>query len=111
MSALVQMFRGSIIEWLRRGGPHPVCLPPLDEGPDAYMVIKLSSKDGNAVLRVLMFIHLKATRSQLTGKELQHAKDTVIVGRMGKAHATVKNAGVVQRGKERVLALAKSVDA
>jgi len=75
------------------------------------MVIKLSSKDGNAVLRVLMFIHLKATRYQLTGKELQHAKDTVIVGRMGKAHATVKNAGVVQRGKERVLALAKSVDA
>ena len=104
-------FRGSIIDWLEQGCPHPVCLPSLDEGPAACLVIKLGSMDGNAVLRVLMFIHLKATRSQLTGKELQHAKDTVIVGRMGKAHATVKNAGVVQRGKERVLALAKSVDA
>ena len=104
-------FRGSIIKWLRHGCPRPVCLPPLDEGPAACMVIKLSSKDGNAVLRVLMFIQLKAMRSQLNGEELQHAKDTVIVGRMGKVKATVKNAGAEQRGKERVSALAKSVDA
>jgi len=104
-------FRGSIIEWLGRDCPHPVCLPPLDEGPDACMVIKLSSKDGNAVLRVLMFIHLKAMLSRLTGKELQHAKDTVIVGRMGNVKAAVKNAGARQRGTDRARALEESVHA
>ena len=74
-------FRGSIIRWLASEAcQYAVCLPPLDEGPGACMVIKLSSIDGNSVLRVLMFIQLKAMRSQLCGKELQHAKDTVIVG-------------------------------
>ena len=104
-------FRGSIIEWLRHGCPRPVCLPPLDEGPDTCMVIKLSSKDGKAVLHVLMFIRLKATLSPLTGKELQHAKDAVIVGRMGRVKATTKNAGARQRGEDRAAALAKRVDA
>ena len=58
-----------------------------------------------------MFIQLKAMRSQLCGKELQHAKDIVIVGRMGKAKVAVKNAGAIQRGVVRADALAKSVEA
>ena len=43
-------FRGSIIRWLASEAcQYAVCLPPLDEGPGACMVIKLSSIDGNSV--------------------------------------------------------------
>ena len=106
-------FRGSIMRWLRTSEParDPVCLPPLTEGPDACMVVKLSSEDGNVVLRVLMFIHLKAMLFPLNGEELQHAKDTVIVGRMGNVKATVKSKGEIKRGTDRAEALAKSVQA
>ena len=104
-------FRGPIIEWLRHSYRLPVCLPPLDEGPDACMVVKLSSKDGNAVLHVLMFTRLKTMGSPLNAQELQHAKDAVTVGRMGNVEAAVKNAGTRQRGTDRAVALAKSVNA
>ena len=46
-------FRGSIIRWLRATGcgGAAVCLPPLNEGQHACMVVKLSSIDGDTVLR------------------------------------------------------------
>ena len=106
-------FRGSIMPWLQAsgcGGP-AICLPPLTEGPHACMVVKLSSMDGNMVLLVLMFIQLKAMQSPLSGKELQHAKDTVILGRMGNVKGTVKDQGAVQRGTVRAAALAAGVKA
>ena len=58
-----------------------------------------------------MFIQLKAMQSPLSGKELQHAKDTVILGRMGNVKGTVTNAGAVQRGTVRAAALAEGVKA
>ena len=45
-----------------------------------------------------MFIQLKAMMSPLNGEKLQHAKDTVTVGRMGKAGATAKKPGAKERG-------------
>ena len=106
-------FRGSIIRWLRtsESARDPVCLPPLTEGPDACIVIILRSIDSKTVLRVLMFVQLKAMQTQLSGKRLQHAKDTVILGRMGNVNATVTDVGAVQRGTDRAAALAQGVKA
>ena len=56
-------------------------------------------------------IQLNAMLSQLSGKKLQHAKDTVILGRMGNVKGTVTNAGAVQRGTDRAAALAEGVKA
>ena len=48
-----------------------------------------------------MFIQLKVMMSPLNGEKLQHAKDTVTVGRMGKAGAMAKKPGAKQRGNFR----------
>ena len=104
-------FRGSVVEWLTTsaGSRAPVCFPPVNEGPDACMVVKLSNSDGSTVLRVLMFIKLAAMKC-LSDTELAHAKGSVIVGRMGNAQAKVTNEAARHSGEDRAAALARSVD-